>query len=73
MLEDIEVEKYNIIFKRQRNRLYALNTWEITLVCLIVINEDIFAYNEFSTATMSALAIDIDILEPQINKEILRI
>lgn len=70
---DIEVGEYDIVFRRQRNRLYALNTWKIIHVCLTVINEDIPAYNKSPTAAISAFTTDIDILEPQINEETLRI
>ena len=67
----IGVGEYGIVFRRQRNRLYALDTWETTHVCLAVINGDIPAYNKSPTAAVSALATDIDIPEPQINKETL--
>ena len=68
----IGVGEHGIVFKRQRNRLYALDTWVTSPVCLAVINGDIPAYNESPTAAVSALATDNDISEPQINEETLR-
>ena len=70
--EGIRVGKHNIVFNRQRNRLYALDIWVTTPVCLAVINRDIPAYNESPTANMSALATDTHIPEPRINEETLR-
>lgn len=67
----IGIGEHGIVFKRQRNRLYALDVWVDASVCLAVINGDIPAYNE-SPSTVSALVIDIDISEPQINEETLR-
>ena len=67
----IGIREYSIVFRRQRNRLYALDTWTEAPVCLAVINRDIPAYNE---SPMTALTTDSNInLEPQINKETLRI
>ena len=64
----IGVGEHGIVFRRQRNRLYALDTWVEAPVCLAVINGDIPAYNE-SPSNVTALATDP---EPQINEETLR-
>ncbi|KAL9063309.1 MAG: hypothetical protein Q9161_009533 [Pseudevernia consocians] len=64
----IDVKKHDIVFRRQRNRLYALDTWVQAPICLTVVNGNIPAYNESPPVT--ALATDDP--EPQINEETLR-
>ena len=46
MSEDIKVKKHDIIFRRQRNRLYTLKIWQEVLLYLAVINKDISAYDK---------------------------
>ena len=65
----IGIGEYSIVFRRQRNRLYALDIWTEAPICLAVINGDIPAYNA-SPSIVTALATDP---EPQINEETLRI
>lgn len=64
----IGIGEHGIVFRRQRNRLYALDTWVQAPVCLAVVDGDIPAYNESTPVT--ALATDES--EPQINEETLR-
>ena len=64
MSGDIRVGEHSIVFNRQRNRLYTLNTWVTTPVYLAVINRDIPAYNKSPTINVSALATNTHILEP---------
>ena len=63
-----QLEDQGIVFRRQRNRLYALDTWVQAPVCLAVVNGDIPAYNKSPPVT--ALATDDP--EPQINEKTLR-
>ena len=71
----IGIGEHGIVFNLQRNRLYALDTWVTTPVCLAVINGDIPAYNAPPPAVVSALATDVpepQFPEPQVNEETLR-
>ena len=53
----IGIGEHGIVFRRQRNRLYALDTWTEAPVCLAVINGDIPAYN---ASPVTALAADLE-------------
>lgn len=64
----IGIGEHGIVFRRQRNRLYALDTWVQAPMCLAVVDGDIPAYNESTPVT--ALATDEP--EPQINEKTLR-